>query len=138
MLTRQAIINTARQFLGVPWHHQGRSLAGIDCVGLIACVARILGIPHTDGQGYKREAKNGSLIEPIKQQLTEVQFPQAGTVVVFWFKESTREPQHLAIANGTGGIIHAHISLKRVVEIKRLTKAWSRRICGYYDFPGVD
>ena len=37
------IITAARSFIGTPWKHQGRTRNGIDCVGLIICVARETG-----------------------------------------------------------------------------------------------
>ena len=48
MVTRTDIVAAARGWLGVPWRHQGRSRAGVDCVGLVVVVCRSLGLSDHD------------------------------------------------------------------------------------------
>ena len=50
-------VRMARDYLGTPYHHQARLKGhGIDCVGLVVCVARELGVLpfDVDVTGYSR------------------------------------------------------------------------------------
>ena len=58
-VTRDQIVSQAREWIGTPYHHQARVRgAGVDCIGLLICVCRELGLvaPDFDVNGYAREA----------------------------------------------------------------------------------
>ncbi len=67
MLTADSFIAAARAYLGVPWRHQGRSRFGIDCVGLLVCVARDLGIRIEDMRAYEREPRAHDLARMLRR-----------------------------------------------------------------------
>ena len=46
------VIACARQLVGVRFAHQGRSVAGLDCLGLLLLTARTLGLQF-DGMGVE-------------------------------------------------------------------------------------
>ena len=58
------IVDKSREYLNTPFHHQGRvKYHGVDCVGLIICTFRELGINIEDVQGYTNVPHHGLLEE---------------------------------------------------------------------------
>ena len=72
MLTADSFIAAARTYIGVPWQHQGRSRFGIDCVGLLVCAARDLGIPVEDIRAYQREPGAHDLARMLRRHCVSV------------------------------------------------------------------
>ena len=54
-------ISCLRSYIGVCWVEQGRSLSGIDCVGLLVCAAKDYGVEVEDPRTYN--ARRGSPTE---------------------------------------------------------------------------
>jgi cell wall-associated NlpC family hydrolase len=52
MTMREQIVEEARKYLGVRFRHQGRTVAGIDCAGLILNVGNDLGLIEYSETGY--------------------------------------------------------------------------------------
>lgn len=138
-MTRDEVVAAARDWLGVPFLHQGRSRAGVDCAGLVICVARGLGeLPEGyDVNGYRR-APDGSMLRECDARLVPISGLEAGAVAMMRFSE---EPQHLAFVapyrHGGFALIHALQKSGRVVE-HRLDPTWRGRIVRLFRFPGVD
>lgn len=113
--TPQDLINAAREWLGVPFHHQGRVKAGVDCAGVIVVPAQSIGIELIDKLGYSH-TPSGVLQSEIAKQLNRVKFQdlQVGDVALM----SWSEPQHLALVTCVEPltIIHAFSQAKKVVE----------------------
>jgi cell wall-associated NlpC family hydrolase len=59
---RTDIVAAARTYLGVPWRHQGRTRAGLDCAGLIVMVARDLALSDYDSTAYGRRAQGHAFL----------------------------------------------------------------------------
>lgn len=139
-MTRDDIVTAARGWRGIPFVHQGRTRAGVDCIGLVLNVAWELGaVPRTyDITGYSR-MPDGSLFSECDRLLTRISKPQIGSILVMRFDE---EPQHIgffAQYNGHPSVIHALAERPRggkVVE-HRLTADWPSKVVGCFDFPGV-
>lgn len=135
MTTRQDIVDEARRWTGVRWVHQGRSRAGIDCVGLVIRVAHALGLSTFDTADYSRQP------DPVRMRalLAEHMLPidagraQVGDVLLMRFE---KEPQHVAIVSDIG-IIHAYAQVRRVTE-HRLDSVWQSRVVGAYQFKGIE
>lgn len=133
MTTRQQIIDAARSYLRVPYHHQGRNRAGIDCAGLIVCVARDVGIELQDMGGYPRTPDGKALRSFVEEQGRRVAEYQPGDILLMRFE---RDPQHLAIVTDRG-MIHSYLGAGKVVE-HGIDKTWAKRIVAAYAFPGVE
>lgn len=137
MITRSQIIETARSFVGTPYHHQGRLPGvGMDCVGMIVCVARALNLAVED---YTRYSANpdGSLLDRVEASLVRIptELAIAGDVVMFYIQQPTL-PQHLAILSDVG-MIHAFDGgSRRVVEVS-LSETWRKRIVAAFKFPDL-
>lgn len=134
MITRQKIIAAARSYRGCRYHHQGRTRAGIDCAGLLVCVARDVGIAvDGDQSGYSRTPDGASLKQALDSFGTPVDAFQPGDFLLMRFDA---QPQHIAIVTDVG-IIHSYLSARRVVE-HGLSDDWRARIVQAYAFPGVE
>ena len=54
-MTGEDVVKAARMFLGVRYMHQGRTGAGLDCIGLPVVVRQVLRLPALDSEpGYSR------------------------------------------------------------------------------------
>lgn len=132
-LTPHTIIGAASAYLGTRWHHQGRSTAGVDCLGLIVLTAQDCGLSVRDQFGYPRQPDGQQLQAELDAQLQRIAEPEPGAVLLMRFE---REPQHVAIMADGGDIIHAYATARKVVR-HRLDELWTRRIVAVYRFPGV-
>lgn len=133
IVTRADIVSEARKNLGVRWHHQGRSRAGIDCIGLVIKVAHALGLSTFDIIDYSRQPDPTMLRALMAEHMTPVDAPQLGDVLLMRFET---EPQHVAIVTDIG-MIHAYAQARRVVE-HRLDSQWRSRVLGYYQYKGIE
>jgi cell wall-associated NlpC family hydrolase len=133
MPTRQHIIDEARSFLGCRWHHQGRSRAGVDCIGLVIKVAQALNLSTFDIIDYSRQPDPATMRALLAEHMQPVTNPQIGDVLLMRFE---KEPQHVAIVTDIG-IIHAYAQVRRVVE-HRLDSVWQGRVVGAYQFKGIE
>jgi len=133
VIEKAAVVCAARHYLGVRWHHQGRSTAGVDCLGLIVCTARDLGIDEArhDLKAYARLPSNGVMERRLSCYLSPGNC-DVGDILLFRF---SGEPQHLGIVTDYG-MIHAFIQAHKVVE-HRLDEVWRSRIVRSFSFPGV-
>lgn len=112
------IVHAARGWLGVPWRHLGRSLQGVDCIGLVVLAHRAAGHDVPDPAPYQREPLGARVIAGIEAAGgRRVPRPRAGDVLVF--KLDGVNGGHLGIAaemNGVPTVIHAYAPRRRVVE----------------------
>ena len=133
MLTADSFIAVARGYVGVPWRHQGRSRFGIDCVGLLVCVARDLGIQIEDMRAYEREPRAHDLACMLRRHCVSV--PVAGMRrgdIVLLGRPST----HVGFLTGSHrafGLIHvptngACVEVRFAPGIHRLRAAYRPRI----------
>ena len=133
----EAIVTEARGWLGVPWRHQGRSRAGIDCVGLVVLVARTLGLSDYDHTAYSRRAQGQGFVEPFRANMDGIAIPDArpGDVLVFadaaypchcGFRSERLEHPHL---------IHAHALRRQVIE-EPYAGEWPAKIKFAFRFRG--
>jgi L-cysteine desulfidase len=120
MSTRDQIVHAARTFVGVPWRHQGRSRMGIDCVGLLVAVAKIIGADHEDKLAYAHEPTNLEIVEHLRKYSThhkiEKGMNMSGLIGIF---AQSIYPCHVGIftmKNGHVNIVHARADRKKVVE----------------------
>jgi cell wall-associated NlpC family hydrolase len=135
MTTRQDIVDESRKWLQTRWVHQGRSRAGVDCVGLVIRVAHALNLSTFDTADYSRQPDPARMRALLAEHMEPVPIgsAQPGDVLLMRFE---REPQHVAIVTDLG-IIHAYAQVRRVVE-HRLDSIWKSRIVGAYQFKGID
>jgi cell wall-associated NlpC family hydrolase len=118
MIARSTVAAEARSWIGTRWVHQGRSVHGIDCVGLVVLVCRALSIWDYDVAGYPREP-DGSFMNHffaaggVRIPLLKV---QQGDLILF---RDAIYACHVGIVGAVGErltLIHAHATRRKVVE----------------------
>lgn len=135
MTTRADVVAEARTWIGVPWVHQHRSRQGVDCAGLIICVARDLGLLPADFDlnGYSRRP-DGTLLAVCDEHMDRIDRSamQPGDVLVV---ATEHDPQHMGILgdyrHGGLSLIHAASKAGRVIETRLMFAANQKFRCGY-------
>ncbi len=131
---RLQVMAIARKYVGTPWHHQGRVIGvGIDCIGLLVCVAKEMGFQLQDVVGYPLEP-NGTLDNNLYEQMDAVDIIKPASIGMFWTQQKDKA-QHIAIFTDYG-LIQAHLGSDNVIET-RYTKAWDNRLMQVFDFKEV-
>lgn len=140
MKTPADVVTAARSYIGVRWHHQGRSRAGVDCAGLVVCIAHDLALSDFDTRDYGRLPAADAMRQVMRAHCTERPSDALapGLVALMRFES---EPQHLSIVadylHGGHSIVHALAQSRRVVE-HRLDDLWRSRIVALYALPSVE
>lgn len=141
MVPRYRIIETARSYLGTPFHHQGRVKGvGVDCVGLLVGVGRELGLQVHDYKGYSRRPDGVTLKRELAKSLDVVEGGAnaeavLGDVLVFWILRPDL-PTHAAILTDKG-MIHTYADVGKVVE-HWMDGTWRERLDSVYRFRNVE
>ena len=145
MTDRHAIVACARQLIGVRFAPQGRSVSGLDCLGLLLATATRAGlrfeqkpVASLDVVSYGMRPDTALLqakldhflmpIPPVKIEPADILLLRIGGL-----------PQHLAIVSdypmaGEFGMIHAYAPARKVVE-HRYDAAWRRDTHTAYRLP---
>ena len=126
-----------RKYLGIPFRHNGRSMDGVDCLGLMLMVLRDAGIDLPDDDGRPIDPRWYDIdperfIRGLEQygRRIDVTELQPLDVVVFCFHE---KPRHAGIMIDRSRFIH--IREHDYVSIARL-KRYSRFFCAAYRMVG--
>ena len=132
------IVETARKWLGTPYHHQGRLKGkGCDCLGLAVGIAKELQLLHPSGEllcsfdqpNYPRQPDGSYFVLKLEEVLFEVpkEDAAAGDIGLFAIQGN---PQHVAIFSsflGELGMIHSFAPARKVVE-HRVDKEWQSKL----------
>lgn len=134
MPTPENVVATARTYLGTPFLHQGRHpQVGLDCAGVVVCVARELGLENGFTEvPYGRRPHAGTLQRICDEHMDRIALYAPGDVLLLAWES---EPQHLGIATDIG-IVHSYAQARKVVE-HCLDPTWRSRIRGAYRFRGI-
>jgi len=134
MITSDKLIHSARNFMGVPFVHQGRSIEGVDCAGLLILAHRECGLEAPDMGGYARTPNGNELRTHIETAnvIARSTYSTPGAIVLFRFKN---EPQHVGLSTGKT-LIHSFSQVGKVVE-HNWDDIWIRRIVCSYKHIGV-
>jgi len=91
------MIHVAREMarLKIPFQHQGRSLAGVDCIGLIVCAAYAAGIRDLpDRRDYPRDPIGRELERALDDYAIRILHPELGAIALIRFIDRAR---HVAL-----------------------------------------
>jgi cell wall-associated NlpC family hydrolase len=137
VIDAQALIAQARQWVGVPFRHQGRSRLGCDCLGFVCGVLDELGIPtglELLPSNYARDPQS-KLMDTLQANAREIAL-EPGALIVVQFPLA-KWPSHAAIYTGRN-IIHSYQSVGKVVEhiyaepwVKRTRSVWALPLVTY-------
>lgn len=118
------IVDEARTWIGARYHHQGRTKAGVDCIGLIGGVASALGLPEAaqwaadrEAQGYGREPEPELLAKLCARYLDKIEVAGVGDILLL-VVPPVIAPRHFAIVTGLDPlyVVHAYARSRKVVE----------------------
>jgi len=105
----RAIVATARQFFGAPYHWGGRTFAGVDCSGLVQLAAQAHGIRLPRDAGAQCLASGGiARLASLDRALGR---PGRGAIRpgdLWFFGPNRREVTHVALSSGGLELIHAY------------------------------
>jgi cell wall-associated NlpC family hydrolase len=133
MITADEVFLTAREYVGSPYRHQGRSKElGIDCIGLPILVCKALGLGDFDRVDYPR-TPNGTL-QPLVEEICTPETLQPRVLLLFKISATAQHCGIVSMYNNDFGLIHAWDIAERVVEHK-LTQDWNGKIVGCYGLP---
>lgn len=137
--TRKQIIETARQYVGTPFQHMGRTARGLDCVGLIVRVAQDLGLSDYDLRAYHAQPKANVFSKawrdcPDIRRVANLKDAQPGDILTMALPSY---PCHVVLLAEQGRIIHALAQRGQVCE-HRLNQTWWKRCRECYAFLEVD
>lgn len=142
MIDSMLIVDEARTWIGTPYVLQGRvKMQGVDCVGHIAEVGRVVGaIPlQYSIPAYHADVDGNFLLEECDRMLTRIGEIELGAVIASSFP-GRQLPQHLAIVgnyrHGGYSMIQALSTASgkgRVVE-HTLNSAAEKRIVAIYRY----
>jgi cell wall-associated NlpC family hydrolase len=115
---RQLIINKAREYLGTPYKHQGRTKHGLDCIGLIRIPFADLGYETDDFNGYGENADIKTMAAKLEKHFVRIRGgQQLFPADVLWMRANDGLERHLALYTENQTIIHAtNWGAKKVVE----------------------
>lgn len=138
MPNRHDVVIEARKWINVPWKHQGRSIKGIDCIGLVAIVAKTLGISERDSTNYVRHPDGFSLVKAFDEEMDSISLNdiQEGDVVIF---SDNVYPCHVGIISNLHNslyLIHAHAMRRKVLE-EAYAYEWPKKARKAFSFRGV-
>lgn len=131
------IVDKARELIGTPYRHQGRSRFGVDCVGFVVVILEHFGrLPVELAQTNYGRLPRAELIEKTRKYCEPLERPEPGALLLIrWPGE--RNPGHTAIYTGEDGLmIHAYGTLQKVVE-HGYRGAWVRQTDSVWRLPGV-
>lgn len=129
-----------KDYVGVRWRHEGRNKHGVDCCGLVICIAWQLGLSTYDIRGYGREPQAGFVRHFIEAGCIPIPRDEACAGDIGLFR-SDKWPFHSGIlaerADGVRTLIHSHLPNKRVIEqpfSELIVDNWTHAL----RFPGVE
>ena len=132
MTKREQIVNAARMYLGVPFFHAGRSIYGVDCIGLLILATREAGIDVFDETNYSPIINSVYLMYRINQCCHKIDRKEVlrGDMVLF---RIGRSEQHMGLITEIEPLymIHSFQTVGKVVE-HALDAHWEPRIAGFY------
>jgi len=115
-----AVVHCARGWLGAPWRHLGRSLAAVDCIGLVVLAHRATGFDVPDPAPYARDPDGAAILRGLAEAGARRVPPgqeRPGDVLVF--RSDGVNGGHVGILaerDGVLTVIHAYAPRRRVVE----------------------
>lgn len=108
-ISRQQIIDTAKEFLGYKFRHQARGEnKSVDCVGLLVCIAQKLNYPNIiDRTDYRRVPKAEEIKATLNLNCDEIPKDDVLHGDFYLMKLHSAKARHVAILVADNKILHA-------------------------------
>jgi len=141
MLSKANIISAARECIGVPFHHQGFTLAGMDCAGPIYYVLDRCDHKVPDEiawHDYDKAPDGSSLVEAMDWLfgMHEIEHDQRGPgdVLIFWMSRRLKRPQHCSIMTTLDRFVHVYNGGPRRCVESPMNGKWVRHLNNLFRF----
>lgn len=124
------IVECAHTLIGVPFRHQGRTLRGLDCVGVPIYIAKAVGFKEWNAPPYGPRPNMAMFEKLIRESgSTPVPFKEVAHGDMLRML-SYRYPVHIGIyeimPNGAEYVIHAFQPYKKVARSRLTPKEWDK------------
>jgi cell wall-associated NlpC family hydrolase len=143
--TPDRVIAEANKFINAPFCHRGRSILGLDCLGLIIVSFKKCGIiiPSDDGMAYHPRWWNGNE-ERLHNHLLKCDFeivesPCKGDIVTFRIFGAALPACHCGFYLSEDYVLHTRGSgpaIGRRTKAEMIGPAFKRRIGLYFRYKG--
>jgi len=139
----QHIINTARSWLGTPFHHQGRLKGvGVDCLGLLVGIAQELELRDESGKllisydklDYGHLPNEQRLMAGLVKHCNPARKPKEGYIGLFEIDGTARHLGVFAKQKHYITLIHAYAPARQVVE-HRFDAQWQEKLVKIFRLP---
>lgn len=140
---RMKVVAMARSLIGVKWVHQGRTLHGLDCGGVLIYSLVQLGMMDMDEPAYGRRPRDYEFVNKFKRH-GSTRIPRGvATIGDAVLMSVATFPGHCGLLtperpDGTGQLffVHAYAPYKKVVE-SPYDDYWKSKTWGAFRLPGV-
>lgn len=129
------IVEKAREYVGTPFHQDARSKGvGIDCVGLLVCTLKELGMEIADVRGYGSARDDFEFLQQkivaYCRKLEPIEDLSNGDILLF---RGRLMYNHCGFFASPENMIHAYSSpgFRQVVE-HRIDEGWQSRLVARY------
>lgn len=98
-VTRKEIVDAAMSLLGVPFRHQGRDPeTGIDCVGLLVVIGRMINFPKVwDVEAYRRVPSADTIRQTLLLNCDEIPVAEVQAGDIYLMRIGGIKPRHTAV-----------------------------------------
>lgn len=129
------LVETARKYLNIPFHHQGRNEFGLDCAGLLIKSLHDINYTEFDTKDYGRIPMADKMLTIMRTYLYEKSILDGideGDIVLMRFEH---DPQHVGIItilpDNRQGIIHSYQTIGKVIE-HGFDSMWKNRVTNVF------
>ena len=136
--TRDRIVSTALDWLGVPFLHRGRDRTGVDCAGLVLVARNAALSPSVEETDYPRIMAKPRIREMLCLHAKEImlrELERGDVVIMSQGGETLRKGwNHLGVWTGSG-VVNATYSRGVIYEAAPIAFP---RVCNVYRWKGLE
>ena len=97
-VTRKQIVDAAMSMRGVPFRHQGRSMNGVDCVGILYVILQAVNYPAIiDVEGYRVSPPASVILDTMRANFDEIALSDAREGDIYLMRIGGRKAKHASV-----------------------------------------
>lgn len=141
MISADEFVNAARQLVGTPWRHRGRSFDGVDCIGLVMLAGKLAGVDlfalcGIHDRAYSRRPQR-ELFALVERHCRRTQVLHPGCLLLFRFP-GDEYARHFGIYTDAGTMIHAECKTRKAVIEHGYRSQWVSWTHSRWLIPGLE